>query len=203
MTVLLNMLQQETDPHVLNSIGVAFGHLDDPRAIGPLTRLKNHPHEDVRFGVVLGLLGHEKQEAIQALIELSSDPDRDVRNWATFGIANHIEMETPELLALLDTSAIREALLARATEDDPEIRGEALIGLAVRKDERVIDLLRRELEGEFFGIWAVEAAGILGDPAFFPVVKALWERLDPREKQKGWFERQFQETLEACKPREL
>lgn len=191
VTMLLDMLQHETDPWVLESIGVAFGHLDDPRAIEPVARLKNHPDKDVRFGVVLAMSGYEIDLAINTLIELSRDTDTDVRDWATFGLGSQIELDTP---------AIHEALYARVTDDDPETRGEALIGLAQRQDQRVLEHVRRELQGEFHGIWAVEAAEYLADPSLYPLIQALWDRLHPEERQKSWFESQFQDSLAACKP---
>ncbi len=194
---LLEMLTQESDPQVLGAVGMALGHLDDPRAVGPLVRLKDHPHEDVRFGVVSGLLGQRDPLAVKTLIELSQDPDRDVRDWATFGFGRYMEPDTPDL----DTPEIRDALLARAADPDPEVRGEAYLSLAERKDKRVIEPIARELEGEFFGIWAVEAAGILGDAEFYSLVKALWARLDPVNKQDSFFAGIFQRTLKACRPR--
>jgi len=59
--------------------------------------LKNHPSEDVRFGVVHGSLTHENESAIHTLIELSADEDEDVRNWATFGIGSLIVNDTEEI----------------------------------------------------------------------------------------------------------
>ena len=41
--VLAAMLTKETDPNVLECIGVAFGHLKDPRAVELLFPLKRHP----------------------------------------------------------------------------------------------------------------------------------------------------------------
>ncbi len=192
VVALLDMLQHETQTDILYSIGVALGHLDDPRAIEPLVGLRNHPHEDVRFGVVLGLLGHENPLAVNALIELSRDSDRDVKDWATFGLGEQIDLDTPE---------IRDALLARVTDEDPEVRGEALIGLAKRQDERVIEPLRLELSGEFYGIWAVEAAELLADLSLHPLIQSLWERLPPAARQKSWFVSQFQDALAACEPK--
>ncbi len=73
---------------MLQSIGAAFGHLNDPRCIPALHRLRDHPDEDVRHSVVYGLLGHDDDLAVDTLVELSSDPDEDVRDWATFGLGN-------------------------------------------------------------------------------------------------------------------
>ena len=74
LAILLGMLEQEREPEVLKSIGIALGHRHDPRAIEPLVRLKKHPDEDVREGVVFGLLDHEDELAIQTLIETLRRP---------------------------------------------------------------------------------------------------------------------------------
>src|SRR5581483_9093861 len=142
LSILLSMLEQEQEPKVLNSIAVALGHRHDPQAIEPLARLKNHQDEGVRFGVVFGLMGHEDALAIQTLMELSTDTDVDVRDWATFGLGSQIEADTP---------AIREVLAARLTDEDENVRGEAIVGLARRHDRRMVEPLLTDLEAGWFG----------------------------------------------------
>jgi HEAT repeat protein len=158
--VLLKLLAIESDSKVIASLGIACGHLGDPRCVLPLVKWKNHPNPGVRMGVVLGATSHEDELAIATLIELSADEDGDIRNWATFGLASQIETNTPE---------IRDALFDRAIletgDDDPssETRGEALLGLAMRKDLRVINPLIEELNSECVGTLAVEAALLIAD----------------------------------------
>ncbi|BAY20082.1 hypothetical protein NIES21_59520 (plasmid) [Anabaenopsis circularis NIES-21] len=175
--ILLNLLSNESDSNVLASIGFAFGHLNDARSVEPLVKLKNHPNVDVRMGVVSGLMSQSDELAIQALIDLSSDENEDIRNWATFSLGSQIETDTP---------AIRDALLTRiileTSEDETiaEIRGEALLGLALRKDERVISPLIAELESDCVGRLAVEAAKEIGDAKLYPALIKLqqWWDLD-------------------------
>ncbi|MDQ6659561.1 MAG: HEAT repeat domain-containing protein [Chloroflexota bacterium] len=128
VTVLLRMLEQEQEPDVLYSVAVALGHHSDPRAIVPLVRLKGHPDDLVRFGVVFGLLCYEDELAIQTLIELSTDTDAHVRDWATFGLGSQIDTDTP---------TIRAALVARLTDEDADTKREAMVGLARRHDPRM------------------------------------------------------------------
>jgi HEAT repeat protein len=149
LAVLLPMLEQETDVDVLQAVAIALGHLGDPEAIPHLIKLKKHPDAGVRYGVVHGLLTYDDESAIEALIELSQDVDEDVRNWATFGLGTQIEVDTP---------AIRDALYARIADPHDETRGEALVGLARRQDERVLQPLIAELEGEMTWLHALEAA---------------------------------------------
>jgi HEAT repeat protein len=136
---LLLVVVGEDSAKVLGSIGFACGHLHEPGCIEALLHLKQHRDADVRYAIVHALSGHEDGRAIQALIELSSDDDKDIRNWATFGIGSQIETDTAE---------IKNALFSRLQEEDAEIRGEALVGLARRQDERVVAPLLKELESE-------------------------------------------------------
>jgi HEAT repeat protein len=152
--VLVRMLEHDSDPNVLQSVAIALGHLRDPRAIEPLLRQRRHENAVVRYGVVYGLHGHEDERAIAALIELSGDEDDDVRDWATFALGSRIRV---------DSVAIRQALLARVDDPHADTRGEALLGLARRGDERVLEPLIRELAAERVGGRPVQAALELRD----------------------------------------
>lgn len=164
--ILLKILENEQDPDVLAGVGMAFGHLTDPRGIKPLIKLKNHPDSDVRFGVVYGLLTQEDELAAKTLIELSQDEDEDVRNWATFGLGTQIDKDTPE---------IREALLARLTDKNGETQGEAQVGLAVRGDKRVVEPLLKELTSGSVGRMAVESACEIADSRLHSALVELKE----------------------------
>lgn len=162
---VLSALATEQDAAVLDAMGAALGHLRDDRAVPALQPLKNHPDADVRMGVVMGMMPHRDPVAIQTLIELSRDADEDVRNWATFSLGTQAEdVDTPEL---------RDALFDRLTESNAELRGEALVGLAMRKDPRVLEPLRRELEGDTVIVLAVEAAQALEDVSLLPLLRHL------------------------------
>jgi HEAT repeat protein len=186
LAVLLPMLEQETDVEVLQAVGFALGHLRDPEAIPHLIRLKNHSDDRVRYGVVHGLLTHEDQRAIDALIELSQDVDEDVRNWATFGLGSQIET---------DTSEIRDALFRRVTDPHDETRGEALVGLAARHDERVLQPLIAELEGEMTWTHALEGAELLKDRRLCSALLSLKQRW---EGDEDYHTRTLMEAIEAC-----
>jgi HEAT repeat protein len=139
LLILLDLLECEQDDHMLYSIACALGHHGDPRAITPLVRLTQYPDAEVREGVVFGLLTHEDPRAIAALIKLSDDTASQVRNWATFGLGTMVEV---------DTSALRDALYARVNDLNDEVRGEALVGLALRGDSRVVTPLLEVLAAD-------------------------------------------------------
>lgn len=171
VAVLLSLLDRETDEDVLDAACIALGHTPDPCAVPSLARLKKHPNARVRYAVVFALVGYEDDLAIKTKIEMSSDTDEMVRDWATFGLGG-IDRDTPE---------IRAALLARIADKDEITRGEALVGLARRKDQRAIEPLIKELEGYFaaeHGAYSLEAAEEFADARLLPVLLRLKKSAD-------------------------
>jgi HEAT repeat protein len=121
--------------------------------------------------------------AVHTLIELSRDQDELVRDWATFGLGSQIET---------DTAPIREALFARLSDADEIVRGEALVGLARRRDERAIEPLIQELQrypAEKIGDFAIEAAEEMADARLLPILTRL--------KQSSGSEK-FDEAIRCC-----
>lgn len=164
---LLATMEVETDEGVLDAVCIALGHIHDPATVPSLARFKAHPSAKVRYAVAFALAGFEDRMAIQTLIELSRDENELVRDWATFGLGTQIDVDTPE---------VRAALLARVSDEDEVTRGEALVGLARRKDQRVVEPLIEELErhhGDEYGGYAVDAADELADERLLPVLTQL------------------------------
>jgi len=186
----LILLLGDSTPSVAAHAATALGHRRDPRAIPHLLKQITNAAAEIRLGVVHGLSCHDDVEAVQALMILSSDGDRDVRNWATFGLGS---------LTGLDTPGLRDTLIARTSDDDAEIRGEALLGLARRHDLRALDLLRAELQRPFEGDWSLEAAELFAEPSLYPLLKEIWDSLEPEDRNT--FRRTFDAALEACKPK--
>jgi HEAT repeat protein len=174
--VLLAMLARERSASVLPSIIFALGQLNDPRVVEPLVNLSTHQNARVRYAVVSTLGGHDDNLAIEAMVARSADQDSDVRNWATFGLGSMVDADTP---------AIRTALFARLEEEDDEIRGEAIVGLARRGDVRVTRSLLQELERlriEVLREWSlileaaeavVRHANVSGSTEWRPVLEKL------------------------------
>ena len=106
---------------------------------------------------------------IDCLIRLTIDRHPNNRDWATMYLAG----------AGNDSGRIRDALYSVALGDYEEAAAEARIGLAIRKDKRVLKLVRRALCRAQFGSLDVEAAGIVGHGSLvLPLMK----------NASGWFD---------------
>jgi HEAT repeat protein len=188
MHVLFALLETEEAPEVLASIGSAGGHRHDERAIGPLLALQQHPVEDVRYGVVLGMLGHTDPRAITCLIALSTDQAVHVRDWATFGLGEQIDSDTPE---------IRAALHARLHDQDGDTVGEAMVGLARRKDAQFLAPLLAFLQAGNVGSLPLEAAAALTDPVLLPTLQQIQVQWSGKQE---WPYQLLEEAIAACTP---
>jgi len=167
--VLLEMLRREQPPDVLQSIFFAFGHLDVSETIWAAGRFRRHADSDVRHAVVLALTGHDHPTAVRWLIGLTRDSADHVRDWATFALGTQTDLDTVE---------IRSALVDRLSDPDDDTRAEALMGLARRRDRRVIASLEQELCSDCVGTLAVEAAEEIGAPELYvPLVelRSWWD----------------------------
>jgi hypothetical protein len=161
---VLKALLTDTDAEVTESALIAFSHLGARESVSEIVALAQHPKSEVRYAVAFALLGDESEVAVDTLIRLSGDLDADVRDWSTFALGAQIDIDTP---------AIREALLARAYDPDPDTRSEALSGLVKRRDSRVIEPLRRALESGTVGSKEVEAARDLGSRELLEALEKL------------------------------
>ena len=165
------MAAREQDPGVLEAIAHGFGHLGEPYGLDPLLALARHPEPSVREAAAIALAGREAPDAVDALIRLSNDGTSEVRDWATFALG---------MLASQDTIELREALVARLADPDPETRLEAVHGLALRGDRRAVEpaleLLAEAAASEDGGMWrrmelretAQRLAAQTGDERFGP-----------------------------------
>jgi len=186
---ILTELLDDPDSYVIYCAAVGLGHRGATSAIPSLIKHAEHPDSLVRYGVVSGLSGQEDDRAISALIRLTRDEDQDVRNWAVFGLGSQIDADSPE---------IREALRQALTDSDHEIRGEALVGLAKRRDPTIIPELLYEWRDDDVSILSIEAAEETRDSRLYHRLKSFTEILtlddDPR------FAGRLADAIEACKP---
>jgi HEAT repeat protein len=184
--ILLRLLD-DPDPYVIYCAAVGLGHRNDARAIEALAKLTEHDDSQVRFGVTFGLSCHDDERAISSLIQLSHDSDHDTRNWAMFGLGSQTDMDSPE---------IRAALALGLKDADSEIRGEALVGLARRKDPRVYNAILKEWKLDDISILSLEAAEELADPNLVPLLEELEKSLDFTDDE--YFHKRLKDAISSC-----
>ena len=180
---LLARLLDDPDSGVVSASVRALDHHYAPTPIAERDFLASHPSKLVRKSVASALGWSTSPSATDMLVRLSNDEDDDVRDWATFSLGS---------LCCLDTPDVREALFRRLNDNHFDTRAEALVGLAKRKDERVVPFVRAALEAEIVGTLAVEAAGEI----------ASGELVEPLEALVGWWAvdtELLQAALKSCK----
>ena len=172
-------LASDPDASVRVSALSALGHQWDPRALPTLLEHQFDSDPNVRWTVAQAipsvLSSPPEVEAVAALLALMRDTDSDVRDWATFGVGSLLEV---------DGDDIREALRERLDDPDGDTAGEALVGLARRRELGIVERVRGLLADSTVGNLTVEAAGELADPRLLPELNRLqgtsWSEHDPR-----------------------
>lgn len=163
------MLQSEDQARVIAAIGAACGELAHAPASDLLVSFARHPDAAVRLSVAVALQWTVTPDSVTALIMLTADENEDVRNWATFAFSSR-EPDEPEFV---DIEEVREALARRLEDPYEEVRAEAVLALAKRRDERAIRLIREELVRGVAWSQYIEAAIYLPQREFFPALDAL------------------------------
>jgi HEAT repeat protein len=143
---LLEVLNREAVSGVRGAALTALGHTRSNGDLAGRDLIDNailgfvsDPDPYVRGSLAFALAGTTSKSAIDVLLTLMEDSESvRARNWATTTIRSDLNLDSP---------TIREALFRRALEDPDDVtRGEALHGLAARKDARAIPLLIAEFE---------------------------------------------------------
>ena len=181
IAIVSSMFDGEVEAIVLESLIYALAHLRVESRSARLKPFVKHLCQEVREAVAYSLAGQSDAVAISALIVLSKDAVVNVRSWATYGLGAMTE---------LNTRAIRDALFARITDDDEEIRLEAIDGLAERHDERILKALCSALQADDLKTFSVEAAKKIGSPVLLPLLLSLQER--------GYQQELLKEAIVAC-----
>jgi hypothetical protein len=102
-------------------------------------------------------------ETVSALLALSGDLDDEVRDWACFALGTQ--------LCEVDDPVIRDALAVRLDDPHDDTRCEALLGLARRRDDRVLAVLQERLSRDNVYSLEIDAAGALGHTSLHTLVR--------------------------------
>ena len=105
--------------------------------IHTLIEYVGHQNAEIRLSLVHCLFGIETEPAIRTLIELSKDDDPSIRDWATFGLGTQLEIKS---------EVISNALWDRVNDENQEVKLEAIVGLAIRGDKGIKEIIINELK---------------------------------------------------------
>jgi hypothetical protein len=94
-----------------------------------------------------------------------------------------------------DTPEIRAALRARLHDSDGDTAGEAMVGLARRKDVQVVTPLLEVLQAGNVGSLPLEAAAALGDSVLLPALRQIQAHWSENQE---WPYQLLEEAIAAC-----
>lgn len=191
INILFELLKTETEKGILSSILYGISHNNEKlnsKQVGLLSTYKTHKSLIVRHSLVSALCTVENEKAIDTLIELSNDKDSDIRDWATFGLGSQLET---------DNDKIRTALWNRVSDKDEGAKFEAISGLAQRKDNRIKEVLKTELENiDEYGSLILESIEYFDDKSF---IQHLEKQIKKNKKSKRVNEDWLVNTLNKLK----
>jgi len=182
---LLSKLLNDKNSAVLISAIYAFGYRKCLRYAKKLASFVKLDSKEINEALAFSLGGYENEDAVDTLILLMKNRDFDIRNWATFSLAQITEMNNQKIC---------DTLFANLN-DEKEIRGEAILGLARRKDKRVIEAITEDLQSEFYGSWIFEAICKMPNKKYLQYFDKFIENLDIEDKKA--FETDIKEAKEA------
>jgi len=199
VAILIGLLE-DPDLDVIETAITNLGHRGDARAVKAMMPFAKSDKADIRYALAFALGQMASDEAAgtraeatailvaETLTALTDDDDEDTRYWAMFGLGSQSDV---------DSAAIRAALAAGTKDPNHEIRGEALVGLARRRDDRTRDALLHEWERDEVSVLSLEAAAILADPALFVRLTELRSVLDLEDDQ--YFKNHLLAAIAACR----
>lgn len=185
--LLLAGLRDQHD-EVIRAAVSGLGHRPHPDAQTDLVRLSTHHDAWIRWDVAVTLSRYAEPLATETLLKLARDPDSLVRDWATFGLGSMRDTDTPE---------IRELLWCNLHDEDEDVRGEALSGLAARADPRAIAYLLDHLD-ENCRVYELDAAKSLACPEFLEPLRAIAAGLPRDQDIDGYWRHRLEEAIAAC-----
>jgi HEAT repeat protein len=188
---LIRPMLRDNRKEVLLSAIYALGHLYDPERSKRIAPFARHRDPDIRYAVAFALGSDPHPLSVKTLIQLTEDKDPQVRDWATFGIGDREDAKK------VNSPEIREALFKRLHDTHADPRGEAMVGLAKRKDARVVEHIKRELRGKSPRVYALLAAEAFADPTFLPELNDLLKSC--KKSDDSYWCGQLKDALNACR----
>ncbi len=187
---LLLQALQDPAPRVRRAAAYGISERPHPDSLPLLLRELTHPDPSLRLALCVALGRCEAAAAIDALIRLAQDTEAEVRNWATFGLGT--------LREEADTPALREQLVRNLGDANDEVRGEALCGLAARRDPRALTHLLTSPNVLAWRVFELEAAKQLADPCLLPQLRALQAQAATRPGIYSYWQHHLEDAVTAC-----
>ena len=191
LKLFFETLKTETNADVISSILYGLGHNNEhltAKETKFICSFKDSKNLEVKQGLVFALGGIEHKIAIETLIGFTSDKNNYIRNWSTFGLGSQTTQDTP---------AIREALWNRINDKHKETRHEAILGLAIRKDERIKEIIKRELIAiDDHCSLLLEAIEELNDKEFIEILK---EKIISNQQEEKVNPEWLQDTIDKLR----
>jgi hypothetical protein len=179
---------RDTSNDVLCAAISGFGHRPYPLALPQLIKFASHVDQQIRFEVAFALGHYSEPESIDTLLHLAQDEVDNVRDWATFGIGSMQEA---------DNQLIRDVLWANLNDKNEDVRGEALIGLATRKDERVIPVLLNFLDTNC-RVFELDASELMASPLLLECLNAIKNSVTDEDDIDTYWYRRLLSAIDAC-----
>ncbi|HWX02898.1 HEAT repeat domain-containing protein [Collimonas sp.] len=165
-----------------------FAHRPHQSALPNLVRFASHPDQQIRLQVAITLGSYIEVESIDALLRLATDISDDVRNWATFSIGSMHRADNPN---------IRDLLWRNLQDRDEDVRGEAVVGLAIRKDERVVSVLLELLDTDC-RVFELDAAERMASPLLLDRLNALKKSVNDKDTIDSYWYRHLLDAIVSC-----
>ena len=168
--IYFKILEIETNEEILRSVLFAIGHNNQnltQQQIEKLCSLYQKDHSFINESLIFALGFIDTSKSIDILIKLSGDSKGYNRDWATFYLGE----------SKVNTKKLRQALWNRIHDKHKKTRLEAIMGLAKRKDFRVIEIIKNELHNIEYSIGIFQAILDLKDPKFLPLLEKNLEQV--------------------------
>lgn len=142
------------------------------RTRAALSELRHDKRPGVRLAITFALGEALGEAEVEALLALLRDENVEVRRWAAFMLAA-LESTPADADAL--GSKMELGLCGALTDEDREVRGEAMVGLAKLgcRDDRFVGALRASLRVDTYDDWSLETAEIVASAWVRESLKAL------------------------------
>ena len=169
---LLSKLLNDKNEDVICTAIYGFGHRKCMRYADKLALFATSQSLQIKEALSFALGGYESLKSIDALILLMQDNNFEVRNWSTFSLAQITKINTPKIC---------DALYKNISDVKSEIRGEALLGLALRKDYRVKSIILKDMQKPFYGSWIFTAIKEMPDIEYILYFESYVKTLDEED----------------------